>query len=105
MDGEGNPYVFLSKVVREVEVETEDEDDEIINGEKGKKDVKENGSGRGREEGTLEGEAAGDGDVQSNMKPKPTKDLPISFWAENDLNISEVQGIKMWDKEIWAGRL
>jgi hypothetical protein len=81
LDGEGNPYVFLSKVVREVEGDGESEDeDEDADGDEKIGDAGELG-GKGK------------------------KELPIGLWAENDLNISEVQGVKMWDKEIWAGRL
>jgi hypothetical protein len=81
LDGEGNPYVFLSKVVREVAEESDNED--------------EDGYGKGKK-----ADHDGTGD-----KEKSKANLSIGFWADNDLNISEVQGVKMWDKEIWAGRL
>lgn len=96
LDGEGNPYVFLSKVVREVEVESEEEESE-------EEEEEEEG-----EEDAAKGKSERD-DVQEGNgkeKAKAKEDLPkIGLWAENDLNISEVQGVKMWDKEIWAGRL
>lgn len=89
LDGEGNPYVFLTRVVREVEVESGDEG--------------EDGAGEGKVLGG--GEVDGGGEENAAMEMKKKKDLPIVLWADNDLNISEVQGVKMWDKEIWAGRL
>lgn len=88
LDGEGNPYVFLSRVVREVEVESCSEDEDGNGNGNGDVAVVEGGGGKGREGGRRRG-----GEEQ------------ISLWAENDLNISEVQGVRMWDKEIWAGRL
>ena len=92
LDTEGNPHVFLSRVVREVdgdedgEGETEDEDEEVkeAKGEDGENGRREVGKGKSKDEG---------------------KQQNITFWAENDLDISEVQGVKMWDKAIWAGRL
>lgn len=27
------------------------------------------------------------------------------FWPENDLNVGDVQGVRMWEKEVWSGRL
>jgi len=84
LDAEGNPYVFLSKIVREVEVESEDEDED-----RAPRDMKT----------PVEDEAV------DGAKLKARSDFPIGLWAENDLNISEVQGVKMWDKEVWAGRL
>ncbi len=84
LDGEGNPYVFLSRIIREVEVDSEEEDDE--DGAAQEKNKKQ--------DGPVDGEAKAEGN------------LPIRFWADNDLNVSEVQGdVRMWNKEIWAGRL
>lgn len=80
LDGEGNPYVFLSKVIREPEVDSEDEDEDGAAQEKKQDEI-----------------------VESEAKAEV--DLPIRFWVENDLNISQVPGVRMWDKEIWAGRL
>jgi hypothetical protein len=81
LDAEGNPYVFLSKIV-EGESEDEDEDEAAVRGIKSP-----------LEDETVDGAKL----VRS--------DYPTGLWAESDLNISEVQGVKMWDKEVWAGRL
>ena len=157
LDAEGNPYVFLSRVVREwdgdrsnssassSEAESEDEDkasngipraesskiqqkarsdgagpanhvdaddDSSVKG-KGKEPQKEKEKGKEKEkEKEKEGESVtGQSPRPSSEKRRPTKkskDKPSAaswFWAENDLNIADVQGIRMWEKETWAGRL
>jgi hypothetical protein len=84
--------VFLSKIIREVEVESEDED--------------EDGgavAARGSRTPPADDRVGGGDDDDGKVTAKP--EWPVGLWAENDLNISEVQGVKMWDKEIWAGRL
>jgi hypothetical protein len=86
LDGEGNPYVFLSRVVRELEVESDGEEDE---------DEGHDGA---------DGNKGGDEEEKKKKKERKT-DQPIALWAENDLNISEVEGVWMWDKAVWAGRV
>jgi hypothetical protein len=129
LDSEGNPYVFLSRIVRDYGPPSDADDDEL---EEDDDDV--DGDGDGDDNGNnddnsmfemladrIDGEAGQDSLPQHHSKPKPGSDSnktktnkthppphqppPFTLWAENDLNISEVQGIKIWDKEIWAGRL
>lgn len=83
--------MFLSKVVREVE---EEEDGESGSEEEEHGDAATSKQGDGQE---TEGK-------EEKKKAKGTAPI-VGFWAENDLNVSEVQGVKMWDKEVWAGRL
>ena len=33
------------------------------------------------------------------------KSHTMVYWSQDDLNISEVSGIRIWEKEFWAGRL
>ena len=80
LDGEGNPYVFLTKVIREPATESEDEDD--------------TGDADKQQDGT-EGEEA----------KARKRDVPVAFSAVNDLNAGWIQGVKMWEKEVWSGRL
>jgi hypothetical protein len=105
VDAEGNPWVFLSRVMRESEEISDSE------GEEDGKDVKgkDKGKGRVREfvwDADRDEKGSGRSDVgKMRREGGAAKKKEMTLWAENDLNISEVQGVKMWDKEIWAGRL
>jgi hypothetical protein len=99
LDSEGNPYVYLSRIVREVDGDGESEDeDDVESWAKGKEDRVDGDAGAG---------ADGDGtkEVRKGKGRDEEAKPPISFWAENDLNVSEVQAVRMWEKAIWAGRL
>lgn len=112
LDVEGNPYVYLSRINREVDGEgggdSEDEDggDTWANPKEDNRlhrgaDADADGDGSSKEVGKSQGEVGAEEKGKQEAKQQP----PISFWTENDLNISDVQGVKMWDKAIWAGRL
>jgi hypothetical protein len=133
LDGEGNPYVFLSRIVGNYGPPEDEEDDEYderagdIDGQD-KEDLSEDDlhtDNAGPSNSGPEVDRIENGDQAKVDRDKSTKlnaelclpdteqqlhrhhhQLPsFRLCAENDLNISHVQGIRIWDKEIWAGRL
>lgn len=95
--GLGPPAVVLSRVGRIWEVWSDDDDEAEDKGEgelEGGDVNGEKGNGSEEEAGTTDGKAKGEAQKQ------------LVVWTEDNLRMSDVQNhVKMWSKELWAGRL
>jgi hypothetical protein len=95
--GLGPPAVVLSRVGRIWEFWSDDDEkaEEKGEGELDGVDINgEKGSGSEEEARITDGKAKGEAQKQ------------LVVWTEDNLRMSDVQGqVKMWSKELWAGRL
>jgi len=98
--GLGPPAVVLSRVGRDWETPSDGEE-EVESGAELEGDMKGSAESDNRDKGQ---EGEGSAGRKAEEKKEEKRDLVV--WTEDNLKMTEVQGVvKMWGKELWAGRL
>jgi hypothetical protein len=103
--GLGPPAVVLSRVCRVWEAWSDEDEDEDADADA---DAKSGGEGERMDINGEGGSASRSEDVREAAKQEAKKEeqRQLTVWTEDSLRMAELPtNIKMWSKELWAGRL